>query len=220
MYQLFLNIGFFSTLVLTFISNHYAPKIKRLSELKSITNIMQIDAYFDLFVWYYKGFENLKIIVLFFSLTFPINVILNGLFPRFKNYIYFWLTLIFSFIIYYKVDYNSLGVEKGNFLIPCITLKLLAILVCSYNVIKHKRILQPVNYLYFLLLGFMILDFFWYLGFQNVILNNFNSFWYYHYFYVIYLMVFRFIYIYYVIKYLRSFWIFKKHSHCDKSLAT
>ena len=201
------DLAIFITFILTFISNRFSQKIKRLSDIKSISNIMQIDALFDVLVWYFKDFENLKIIVLFFSITFPVNVILNGLFPKFRNIFYFWFILISSLILYFKVDYRLLGEEKGYYLIPCITLELLAIIVCSYNVLKHKRIIQPVNYLYYLMLGFMILDFFWYLGFQGVIMNSFQNFWPYHYFYVLYLTIFRFIYIYYVAKYLRFWWI-------------
>ena len=207
MFFLINEISIFVTLIFTFISNFYAPKIKRLSEIKTISNIMQIDALFDVMVWHYQDSINLRIFVLSFSILFPINVILNGLFQNFRNIIYFWFTLISCLFIFYTIDYNSLGEEKGYYMIPCITLYILSILVCSYNVLKHKRILQPVNYLYFLMLGFMILDFFWYLGFQNVILNTFKSFWHYHYFYLLYLTIFRFIYIYYVVKYLRSYWI-------------
>ena len=202
-----IDFAFFFTLAISFVSNHFSPKFKRLSEINSITNIMQIDALFDVMVWFYKGSDNLKIFALLFTVIFPINVILNGLFKNFRNRIYFWFTLIFCVIMFHLIDYNSLGEEKGYYQIPCITLYILSIVVCSYNVLKRKRILRPVNYLYFLLLGFLILDFFWYLGFQNVILNTFKSFWHYHYFYLLYLTIFRFIYIYYVVKYLRSYWI-------------
>ena len=200
-----INFSIITTMITTLISSYYAGKIKRLSEIKSITNIMQVDVLFDLMVWQLKCDENIKTILLIYSLAFPMIVILIGLFPSFKNGLYTWIIFLISIIAYYSIDYSSFGEEKGYYLIPSISLQLLAILVCTYNVLKHNRILKPANYLFYLMLGFLILDFFWYLGFENVITNKFNSFWQFHYFFTFYLTLFRMIYIYYVAKYLRSF---------------
>jgi hypothetical protein len=69
--------------------------------------------------------------------------------------------------------------------------------------------LQPVNYLFYLLLGFLILDFFWFLGYRKVITNDFETFMKYHYFFIYYLTIFRIIYIFYVIRLLKPFQYFK-----------
>jgi hypothetical protein len=69
--------------------------------------------------------------------------------------------------------------------------------------------LQPVNYLFYLLLGFLILDFFWFLGYRKVITNDFETFMKYHYFFIYYLTIFRIIYIFYVIRLIKPFQYFK-----------
>ena len=210
-----IDISIIVTLIIAIISNHYANNIKRLSEIKPISSIMQIDALFDMLVWIYKYEHNVKSILLIYSLTFPVNVILNGLIPSFRNTLYFFFVLILNLVVFYTIDYASLRESDGIYFLPCVILQLLAIMVCSYKVLKHKRILQPVNYLFYLMLGFLILDFFWFLGFQKFIINKYNSFWNYHRFYTVYLVVFRIIYIYYVVKFLWSSWITNQRKSID-----
>ena len=195
------------TLLITFLSNYYSSKIKRLFEINAISNIIQIDVLFDLIIWIFMYDENVRIFELVYSLTLPIIVIINGLFPSLKNRIYFYSILFICLIAFYNFDYVVVLRNNSYLIILSIILQLLAIVVCSYNVLKHKRIIKTVNYLFYLMLGFLILDFFWYLGFENIIKNKFDTFRNYHYFYTCYLCLFRLIYIFYVLKYIRTSWI-------------
>jgi hypothetical protein len=89
-----------------------------------------------------------------------------------------------------------------------IMLQIFSIIACSYKVLSHKRILQPVNYLFYLLLGFLILDIFWFLGYRKIITKDFKIFMKYHYFFIYYLTIFRIIYIFFVIRVLKPFQYF------------
>jgi hypothetical protein len=203
-------IGIYGSFAIAFLSNKNADKIKKLHDIKSLSNILIIDGLFDILSDYYQNSDKARSIVIIYSIMFPITVIINILFPSFKNGILFIFILLLSLIICNTIPYASLQESKSHLLFfSIITLQILSIIACSYKVLSHKRILQPVNYLFYLLLGFLILDFFWYLGYRQVITKDFESFMKYHYFFIYYLTIFRIIYIIYVIRLLKPFQYFK-----------
>jgi len=203
------EITIYGSFILAFLSNYNAGKIKKLYDIKSLTNILLIDALFDILQNYYINSVSAKTIDLIYSIAFPITVIINILFPSFKNGILFIFILVLSVISCNTIPFDSLNEIKGYYFFPVITLQIFSIIACSYKVLSYKRILQPVNYLFYLLLGFLILDFFWFLGYRKVITNDFETFMKYHYFFIYYLTIFRIIYIFYVIRLLKPFQYFK-----------
>ena len=204
------ELAIYGSFVIAFLSNYNADKIKKLHDIKPLSNILLIDALFDILQTYYLDSVSAKTIDLIYSIGFPITVIINILFPAFKNGILFIFILALSVIICNTIPYASFNESKSYLLFfSIITLQILSIIACSYKVLSHKRILQPVNYFFYLLLGFLILDFFWYLGYRRVITNDFDKFMKYHYFFTYYLTIFRIIYIFFVIRVLKPFQYFK-----------
>jgi len=203
------EIAIYGSFVIAFLSNYNADKIKKLHDIKPLSNILLIDALFDILQTYYLDSVSAKTIDLIYSIGFPITVIINILFPSFKNGLLFIFILLLSVIICNTILYASFNESKSySLFFSIITLQILSIIACSYKVLSHKRILQPVNYLFYLLLGFLILDFFWYLGYRRVITNDFETFMKYHYFFTYYLTIFRIIYIFFVIRVLKPFQYF------------
>jgi hypothetical protein len=209
MYELVVEIGIYGSFVIAFLSNYKADKIKKLHNIKPLSNILLIDGLFDILSDYYQDSVNARSIVIIYSIMFPITIIINILYPSFKNGLLFIFILLMSLILCNTIPYDSIKESKGYYFFPVITLQILSIIACSYKVLNHKRILQPVNYLFYLLLGFLILDFFWYLGYNRFITNDLETFIKFHYFFIYYLTIFRIIYIFYVIRLLNPFQNFK-----------
>ena len=204
------DIGIYGSFAIAFLSNKNADKIKKLHDIKPLSNILIIDGLFDLLTDYYQNSDNARSLVIIYFIMFPITVIINILFPSFKNGILFIFILLLSVIICNTIPYDSIKGSKSYLLFfSIITLQIFSIIACSYKVLSYKRILQPVNYLFYLLLGFLILDFFWYLGYSRIISSDFETFMLFHYFFNYYLTIFRIIYIIYVIRLLKPLQYFK-----------
>lgn len=199
------SIIFFITLPVTFIANWKSEKIKRLQQIKPISNIMQIDAMFDILVLYYVNNMSADRMTGFVCMILlPLCVILNGTIPNFKNNWYFLISLVTSLLMANFVDYSVIDNAMGYLLYPQLILQFLAIVVSSINSLKHKRGLQSVNYLYYLLLGFLILEFFWKLAYYQIATFEMGNFMKYHYFFIAYLTVYRLVYLAYVAVFLKS----------------
>ena len=70
------EITIYGSFILAFLSNYNAGKIKKLHDIKSLTNILLIDALFDILQNYYVNSVSAKTIDLIYSIGFPITVII------------------------------------------------------------------------------------------------------------------------------------------------
>ena len=77
------ELAIYGSFVIAFLSNYNADKIKKLHDIKPLSNILLIDALFDILTYFYQDSVNAKTIALIYSITFPITVIINILYPLF-----------------------------------------------------------------------------------------------------------------------------------------
>lgn len=208
----FVNIVFFITFIITFFVNKKAEKIKQLAEISPITYIMQLDAMFDILCYFYSPYESeARTLEFLYCIIFPIGVVFYCRKSNFKNEFYLIFTLILCLTVANTIRFSSIYPYKFIYLYIDILLQFLAIIACTMNTIKHKRNIGPRNYFFYLMLGFMILDFFWFLGYHKFIKYSFINFMKYHYFFVGYFTIYRIIYIAYVFVILKRNWK-RKHA--------
>jgi hypothetical protein len=211
MYGLIVNIGVFLSFFIAILCNYKAKNIKRLEDLKPITNILLIGALFDIITIFYQSFTAQHQMVVVYSITFPLCIILNVIFPKFKNLYYFLFVLILTIIACSYIPFPLIGNFSRYYFLTAIIVQILSIITCAYKVLSLKRILQPVNYFFFILLGFVILNFFWFLGYYKITYTNFKKFMEFHYYFIMYLTIFRFIYIFYIVRFLKPFRLIKNY---------
>ncbi len=198
--RVFTAVVFFAIFIFTVIIQWKKNKI--LHELKNITYILQLGAIFDMWSLYFQNHYNAsQNLVFLYSLVFPFYVIIskyinNGM----RNILQFLLfTLIPIFCI--CVDFNSIYAYLFKYVfIIIIFLYLVAITTCLLRCFQFNIKLKAVNYFFFLLLGFIVIDLFYYLGFYHVIEFKISIWMVFLNFYLAYLNVIRLIYIFYVSK--------------------
>ena len=198
--QVITGILFFVIFILTIIIQWKKNKI--FYELKSITYILQLGSIFDIWSLFFQNqYNTAQNLVVLYSLVFTLYIFLSDFIKNDRKNILqlFLFVLIPIFCIY--TDFKSIYsiFFKYVFLIIVI-FYLLAIITTLYRCFQIKLRLKAINYFYFLLLGFIILDLFYFLGYYHVI--DFKmSFWIiFLNFYLIYLNAIRLIYIIYVSK--------------------
>jgi len=212
MYDLIINIGVFLSFFIAILSNYKARHIKRLEDLKPITNILLIGALFDIItIFYQNSYTAQQQIVVVYFITFPLCIISNVIFPKFKNLYYFLFVLILTIIACNFIPFPLIGNFRRYYFITAIIFQLLSIITCAYKVLSLKRVLQPVNYFFFIILSFVILNFFWFLGYYKITYTNFKKFMEFHHYFIIYLTIFRFIYIFYIVRFLKPVRLIKNY---------
>ena len=197
-------ISFFVSVFAIWKSN----KNKNLFDIKPITFIIQIEALFDIMALFISNTNNHRnaIFNLSFlcSIIYPSYVILaNKLTSNRKNKAYFTtLGVVFLFILAFIifVDYTILKKNKPYFIFVCIILYLAAIITAIHRSLHFKHKLVAKNYFYYLLVGFLIIDLFWFMGYYRVIDFEMTIWMQFLYFYLIFMNIIRVIYIGYVVK--------------------
>jgi hypothetical protein len=198
--QLFTGIIIISLFFLTIIVGWKKSKI--LNDLTSITSILQLGAFFDIwsFVFRNNHDESLKLVFLY-TILFPLHFILCYFFNNKQNLfislILFFLIPFFCFYVDYKIIYTNF---LTRWFWPILILNLIAIITSFYRCCYFKIRLKPSNYFYFLLLGFLLMNLFYYLGFYDIIDFKIKIWMIFINSYLIYLNVIRIIYIIYVSK--------------------
>lgn len=199
----FSSVIFWVTFILTFISNHHINKDKRLYDMKEISNIMQIDALFDILVITYRQNENVRWIYLVYTLAFPLYIIFLSKNTVKKGLLSMMLVIFISLTIYYSINFYNFKPYINFYIYPTIIIHIIAIGFCIYRSVHYDRILKPKNYFYYLLLGFMILDLFYFLSFYRVFPAKLEVFLSFAEYTLIYLNILRLAYILYVLNALK-----------------
>ena len=129
MYSLIVNIGVFLSFFITILCNYKARHIKRLEDLKPITNILLIDALFDIITTFYQNSYTVQQqIVVVYSITFPLCIILNVILPKFKNLFYFLFVLILTLIACNFIPFPLIGNFIRYYFLTAIIVQLLSIM--------------------------------------------------------------------------------------------
>lgn len=198
--QLFTGIIVISLFILTIIVGWKKSKI--LNDLTSITSILQLGAFFDIWSFVFRNNynESLKLVFLY-TILFPLHFILcyfiNKKQNLFVSIILFFLIPFFCFYVDYKIIYANF---LNHWFWPISILNLIAIITSFYRCCHFKIRLKPSNYFYFLLLGFLLMNLFYYLGFYHIIDFKIKIWMIFINSYLIYLNAIRIIYIIYVSK--------------------
>jgi len=189
------------TLIFSFFSIWKKKKNVRIKEIAPISNIFLIGAIFDLMIMLFQSEAQIRMLGIIYCFVFPISLLVVDLIIKLEYFVFPMLLItICSIVIYlFKYDFlNSLSVYC-NF--PIILLQIITILFIFYKSISFKIKLKPLNYFYYLIMGFLILDFLYYLGNYEVV-NFDRSIWMkFIFLYVFYLNFIRLIYIFYVVKF-------------------
>lgn len=183
-------------------------KNKKLFDIKPITVVIQIEALFDimvLFIAISNNHHNAMLNISFlYSIIYPSYVILaNKLTSNRKNKAYFTtLGVVFLLLLVFTifVDYTILKKIKSYFIFVCIILYLAAIITAIHRSLHFKHKLVAKNYFYYLLVGFLISDLFWFMGYYRVIDFEMTIWMQFLYFYLIFMNIIRVIYLGYVVK--------------------
>jgi hypothetical protein len=188
------------TLLISFLAQF--KKNKKIIEITAIGLILQFGSYFDVWSFVFRNnFNESSTLLFLYSLVFPLFVSSSEILCRLKKekiLILLYLAIpVFCICVDYKIVYTF--IFSYVFLIILI-LYFIAIIVCFWNCFKFKFKLTENNYLYFSLLGFIVLDLFYYLGFYHVIDFKMSVWMTFLNFYLIYLSLLRVVYIIYVSK--------------------
>jgi hypothetical protein len=212
MYKIAIGISiiiFFITFFVSFFAIWKSNKNKKLFDIKPITAILQIEALFDIMAYFIEISKNahsneIQNQGFLCSLVYPSYVILaNKITSSNKNKVYFTtLGVVFLFLLVFTifVDYTILKKIKPYFIFVCIILYLAAIITAIYRSLHFKHKLVAKNYFYYLLVGFLISDLFYFLCQYRIIDFEMSVWMPFFYFYMIFLDIIRVIYIGYVIK--------------------
>lgn len=199
----FSSITFLFTFILTFISNHYVNKDKRLYNMREISNIMQIDALFDILVSSYTQNENVRWIYLVYTIVFPLYIIFLSKTTTKKGLVSMMLVIIISLTFFYSINFYNFLPYINFYIYPTLIIHITAIGFCIYRSLHYERIFKAKNYFYYLILGFMILDLFYFLSFYNVFPAKLDVFISFAGYTLIYLNIVRVAYILYILNALK-----------------
>lgn len=198
----------FVTFFLSVFAIWKSNKNKNLFDIKPITLVIQIEALFDIMMLFIAITNNhrnaMSNLSFLYSIIYPCYVILaNKLTSNRKNQVYFTtLGVFFLFLLVFTifVDYTILKKIKPYFIFVCIILYLTAIITAIYRSLHFKHKLVAKNYFYYLLVGFLISDLFYFLCEFRIIDFEMSVWMPFLYFYLIFMNIIRVIYIGYVVK--------------------
>jgi hypothetical protein len=203
-----LSIISFITFFVSVFAIWKSNKNKNLFDIKPITVVIQIEALFDIMNLFIANTNNnhnaMSNHSFLCSIIYPSYVIhANKLTSNRKNKAYFTtLGVVFLFILVFIifVDYTILKKIKPYFIFVCIIVYLAAIITAIYRSLHFKHKLVAKNYFYYLLVGFLISDLFYFLCQYRIIDFEMSVWMPFFYFYVIFTAIIRVIYIGYVVK--------------------
>jgi len=198
--QLFTGVLYFATFILTIIIQWKKNKV--FHELNSVTYILQLGSIFDIWSLFFQDkYNSSQNLIFLYSLVFNLYVILSNQIKIDRKNSLQLLLFLFIPIFCICVDFKLINSIFRNYLFLIILFfYLLAIITCLQRCFQFNMKLKPVNYFFFLLLGFIIIDLFYYLGFYHVIEFKMSIWMVFLNFYLGYLNVIRIIYIFYVSK--------------------
>jgi hypothetical protein len=197
----------FTTFFVSVFAIWKSNKNKKLFDIKPITVIIQIEALFDIMVYFFKIENNTNAMLnsnFLCSIIYPSFVILaNKITTNKKNnfvFLILGIVLLFSFLFDILIDYSELKKIESYFIFVCIVLYVTAIITTVFRSLDFKHKLVAKNYFYYLLVGFLISDSFYFLCEHRIIDFEMKIWMQFIYFYLIFMNIIRVIYIGYVVK--------------------
>ena len=201
------RIVYFITFFVSIIAIWKSNKNKILFDIKPISVIIQIQAMFDVMVYFFKTANNENSMLnstFLYSMIYPTYVIFAKKIASNKKpygvFITFGIVFLFLLLFDIYVDYQLLKNNKTLLIFVSILLYLASIIITIYRSLHFKHKLVAKNYFYYLLVGFLISDLFWFMGYYRIIDFEMTIWMQFFYFYVIFMNIIRVIYIGYVVK--------------------
>jgi hypothetical protein len=201
------RIVYFITFFVSIIAIWKSNKNKILLDIKPISVIIQIQAMFDVMVYFFKTANNENAMLnstFLYSMIYPTYVIFAKKIASNKKpygvFITFGIVFLFLLLFDIYVDYQLLKNNKTLLIFVSILLYLASIIITIYRSLHFKHKLVAKNYFYYLLVGFLISDLFWFMGYYRIIDFEMTIWMQFFYFYVIFMNIIRVIYIRYVVK--------------------
>ena len=201
------RIVYFITFFVSIIAIWKSNKNKILFDIKPISVIIQIEAMFDVMVYFFKIANNDNAILnstFLYSIIYPTCVIFAKKIAFNKKpygvFITFGIVFLFLLLFDIYVDYQLLKNNKTLLIFVSILLYLAAIIITIYRSLHFKHKLVAKNYFYYLLVGFLISDLFYFLCHYRIIDFEMTIWMQFLYFYLIFMNIIRVIYIGYVVK--------------------
>jgi hypothetical protein len=194
------NIIFFITFILTFVLSGKIELNKKVKELKSISFIFEIGAFFDIMIFILNKYHNAKLLGFLYSIIFPICILFEHKLSALKNY--FLITFILIVVVLFYWQFNVVFIKKNFsfFFYIFLPIQITAISISVYKTLQYKIKLSARNYFYHLIVGLLVLDLFYFLGYYRVIDFEISVWMQFLTFYLIYLNIMRVSYITYVAK--------------------
>jgi len=201
------RIVYFITFFVSIIAIWKSNKNKIIFDIKPISVIIQIQAMFDVMVYFLKTANNENAMLnstFLYSMIYPTYVIFAKKIASNKKpygvFITFGIVFLFLLLFDIYVDYQLLKNNKTLLIFVSILLYLASIIITIYRSLHFKHKLVAKNYFYYLLVGFLISDLFWFMGYYRIIDFEMTIWMQFFYFYVIFMNIIRVIYIRYVVK--------------------
>jgi hypothetical protein len=201
------RIVYFITFFVSIIAIWKSNKNKIIFDIKPISVIIQIQAMFDVMVYFLKTANNENAMLnstFLYSMIYPTYVIFAKKIASNKKpygvFITFGIVFLFLLLFDIYVDYQLLKNNKTLLIFVSILLYLASIIITIYRSLHFKHKLVAKNYFYYLLVGFLISDLFWFMGYYRIIDFEMTIWMQFFYFYVIFMNIIRVIYIGYVVK--------------------
>lgn len=201
------DILFFITFLVSIFAIWKSNKNKILFDIKPISVIIQIQAMFDVMIYFFDVSNNENAIfnsTFLYSIIYPTYVIFaKKIATNKKPYgVFITFGIVFLFLLLFDIyfDYQLLKNNKTLLIFVSILLYLATIIITIYRSLHFKHKLVAKNYFYYLLVGFLISDLFWFMGYYRIIDFEMSVWMPFLYFYLIFMNIIRVIYIGYVVK--------------------
>lgn len=194
------DIIFITTFIVAFIVSWKEKNNKKLQEIAPISNILLIGALFDILILIFQDHNSSRVLGIFYWLVFPITVIFSKKISILKTTFVLSTILSLSLILIHFVDYDFLKNYLIYIIYPLILVIIISIMYTTENCFNYKRRLTAINYFYYLILGFMLIELFFFLCYYQIIIFNFSVWTIFLYFFIFYLNILRIIYLVYAAK--------------------
>lgn len=194
------RIVYFITFILSFFVLSKVEVKKKIKEVKSISLILEVGAFFDILVLITSMNYSAKLMGFLYSFIFPICILFEYKLSVLKNYLL--LTFILTFAVLFYWQFNILMIKKNFlfFIYFFLLIQITSISISIYKTLKYNLKLTAKNYFYHLILGLLILDLFFFFGYYKVIDFEITVWMQFLTFYLVYLNILRIAYVFYVAK--------------------
>lgn len=194
------RLVYFITFILSFFLLNKAEAKYKIKEVKSVSFILEVGAFFDILILITSIHTSAKSMGFLYSFIFPLCILFEQKLSAYKNYLILNFILIGAALFYWQ--FNVIFIKK-HFLFFFYLFLLIQITAISFNIYKTFKYiikLKASNYFYHLILGLLVLDLFFFFGYYKIIDFEISVWMLFLTFYLIYLNILRVSYIFYVAK--------------------